>query len=262
MSLRFKVSCAKTHQRNLLCPVKCSFKREKTSWAKFHRYNKRQMSRIYPKGTRVDSSNYTPQPFWTVGCQMVALNYQTMGRNSLSIQAKIVKKANKNEQYPHHPHRLLCTFLSPVWEVSSLVKMLLFFTTRGQSFASFFAIQASAPTSSWGATFECPVRARVCRFPHAAESGYVWVQRQNRLPAQARRSATQRQEVRPVLRPHRHGRGQHADHKGMFMSFFRRNLCSAKFTSMFCFVFLEESSFVSLFIFFKDTPVVTIVPVR
>ncbi|RXN35038.1 1-phosphatidylinositol 4,5-bisphosphate phosphodiesterase beta-2 [Labeo rohita] len=42
------------------------------------RYNKRQMSRIYPKGTRVDSSNYSPQPFWTAGCQFVALNYQTM----------------------------------------------------------------------------------------------------------------------------------------------------------------------------------------
>uniref|UniRef100_A0A3Q4GD17 1-phosphatidylinositol 4,5-bisphosphate phosphodiesterase n=1 Tax=Neolamprologus brichardi TaxID=32507 RepID=A0A3Q4GD17_NEOBR len=38
----------------------------------------RQMSRIYPKGTRMDSSNYNPQPFWNVGCQMVALNYQTM----------------------------------------------------------------------------------------------------------------------------------------------------------------------------------------
>lgn len=108
-----------------------------------------------------------------------------------------------------------------------------------------FLLCDTAPTSSWGATFECPVRARVCRFPHAAESGYVRVQRQNRLPAQARRSATQRQEVRPILRPHRHGRGQHADHKGMFMSFFLPNLCCAKFTSLFCFVFLEESSFVS-----------------
>ncbi|XP_041809557.1 1-phosphatidylinositol 4,5-bisphosphate phosphodiesterase beta-2 [Chelmon rostratus] len=44
----------------------------------FVEYNKRQMSRIYPKGTRMDSSNYNPQPFWNVGCQMVALNYQTM----------------------------------------------------------------------------------------------------------------------------------------------------------------------------------------
>nr|XP_040054786.1 1-phosphatidylinositol 4,5-bisphosphate phosphodiesterase beta-2 isoform X1 [Gasterosteus aculeatus aculeatus] len=44
----------------------------------FVEYNKRQMSRIYPKGTRMDSSNYSPRPFWNVGCQMVALNYQTM----------------------------------------------------------------------------------------------------------------------------------------------------------------------------------------
>uniref|UniRef100_A0AAZ3RAI4 Phosphoinositide phospholipase C n=1 Tax=Oncorhynchus tshawytscha TaxID=74940 RepID=A0AAZ3RAI4_ONCTS len=44
----------------------------------FVEYNKRQMSRIYPKGTRMDSSNYSPQPFWNAGCQMVALNYQTM----------------------------------------------------------------------------------------------------------------------------------------------------------------------------------------
>ncbi|XP_062946273.1 1-phosphatidylinositol 4,5-bisphosphate phosphodiesterase beta-2 isoform X1 [Cynocephalus volans] len=41
-------------------------------------YNKRQMSRIYPKGTRMDSSNYMPQMFWNTGCQMVALNFQTM----------------------------------------------------------------------------------------------------------------------------------------------------------------------------------------
>uniref|UniRef100_A0A8C6QG13 1-phosphatidylinositol 4,5-bisphosphate phosphodiesterase n=1 Tax=Nannospalax galili TaxID=1026970 RepID=A0A8C6QG13_NANGA len=41
-------------------------------------YNKRQMSRVYPKGTRMDSSNYMPQMFWNVGCQMVALNFQTM----------------------------------------------------------------------------------------------------------------------------------------------------------------------------------------
>lgn len=37
------------------------------------------MSRIYPKGTRMDSSNYMPQMFWNAGCQMVALNFQTMG---------------------------------------------------------------------------------------------------------------------------------------------------------------------------------------
>ncbi|KAK6756277.1 hypothetical protein RB195_014588 [Necator americanus] len=43
----------------------------------FVNYNKRQLSRIYPKGARVDSSNFLPQIFWNAGCQMVALNFQT-----------------------------------------------------------------------------------------------------------------------------------------------------------------------------------------
>ncbi|XP_069064007.1 1-phosphatidylinositol 4,5-bisphosphate phosphodiesterase beta-3 [Pleurodeles waltl] len=44
----------------------------------FVEYNKKQLSRIYPKGTRVDSSNYMPQVFWNAGCQMVALNFQSL----------------------------------------------------------------------------------------------------------------------------------------------------------------------------------------
>ncbi|GFY59781.1 1-phosphatidylinositol 4,5-bisphosphate phosphodiesterase classes I and II [Trichonephila inaurata madagascariensis] len=44
----------------------------------FVNYNKKQLSRIYPKGTRVDSSNYMPQVFWNAGCQLVALNFQTL----------------------------------------------------------------------------------------------------------------------------------------------------------------------------------------
>ena len=43
----------------------------------FVNYNKRQLSRVYPKGGRVDSSNYMPQIFWNAGCQMVSLNFQT-----------------------------------------------------------------------------------------------------------------------------------------------------------------------------------------
>uniref|UniRef100_A0A8C6WS17 Phosphoinositide phospholipase C n=1 Tax=Neogobius melanostomus TaxID=47308 RepID=A0A8C6WS17_9GOBI len=50
----------------------------KNSPVKFVEYNKNQLSRIYPKGTRVDSSNYTPQLFWNVGCQMATLNFQTL----------------------------------------------------------------------------------------------------------------------------------------------------------------------------------------
>uniref|UniRef100_A0A8C1U8C2 Phosphoinositide phospholipase C n=1 Tax=Cyprinus carpio TaxID=7962 RepID=A0A8C1U8C2_CYPCA len=72
-------------------------------------YNKRQMSRIYPKGTRVDSSNYSPQPFWTAGCQFVALNYQTMdfpmqlnmalfefnGRTGYLLKHDVVRRSDK-----------------------------------------------------------------------------------------------------------------------------------------------------------------------
>ncbi|XP_043912527.1 1-phosphatidylinositol 4,5-bisphosphate phosphodiesterase beta-4 [Protopterus annectens] len=49
----------------------------KTHALEFVNYNKRQMSRIYPKGGRVDSSNYMPQIFWNAGCQMVSMNFQT-----------------------------------------------------------------------------------------------------------------------------------------------------------------------------------------
>uniref|UniRef100_A0A673ZBL7 Phosphoinositide phospholipase C n=1 Tax=Salmo trutta TaxID=8032 RepID=A0A673ZBL7_SALTR len=43
----------------------------------FLKYNRKSLSRIYPKGQRVDSSNYDPYPLWACGCHMVALNFQT-----------------------------------------------------------------------------------------------------------------------------------------------------------------------------------------
>ncbi|RXM97686.1 1-phosphatidylinositol 4,5-bisphosphate phosphodiesterase gamma-2 [Acipenser ruthenus] len=43
----------------------------------FVRYNRKALSRIYPKGQRMDSSNYDPYSLWMCGCHMVALNFQT-----------------------------------------------------------------------------------------------------------------------------------------------------------------------------------------
>jgi hypothetical protein len=43
----------------------------------WRQYNARHMTRTYPAGTRVDSSNYNPILAWSLGCQMVALNFQT-----------------------------------------------------------------------------------------------------------------------------------------------------------------------------------------
>ncbi|XP_037644609.1 1-phosphatidylinositol 4,5-bisphosphate phosphodiesterase delta-1-like isoform X1 [Sebastes umbrosus] len=41
------------------------------------RHNMDKLSRIYPAGSRTDSSNYNPVPLWNAGCQIVALNFQT-----------------------------------------------------------------------------------------------------------------------------------------------------------------------------------------
>eukprot|EP00980_Cylindrotheca_fusiformis_P017109 scaffold5258_cov119-Cylindrotheca_fusiformis.AAC.2 len=43
----------------------------------WRQYNMDHMTRTYPAGVRVDSSNYNPMLAWSLGCQMVALNFQT-----------------------------------------------------------------------------------------------------------------------------------------------------------------------------------------
>ncbi|XP_064011655.1 1-phosphatidylinositol 4,5-bisphosphate phosphodiesterase zeta-1 [Pogoniulus pusillus] len=51
----------------------------KHSAKEFVSHTSRFITRIYPKASRTSSSNYNPQDFWNVGCQMVALNFQTEG---------------------------------------------------------------------------------------------------------------------------------------------------------------------------------------
>ena len=41
------------------------------------RHNRNHLARVYPKASRIDSSNYNPGLAWSVGAQLVALNYQT-----------------------------------------------------------------------------------------------------------------------------------------------------------------------------------------
>ena len=45
--------------------------------ALWREYNATHMTRTYPSGARVDSSNYNPVLAWSLGCQLVALNFQT-----------------------------------------------------------------------------------------------------------------------------------------------------------------------------------------
>jgi phosphatidylinositol phospholipase C delta len=43
------------------------------------KHNRSHMVRIYPKGLRVNSSNYLPHRYWAAGAQLVAINWQTFG---------------------------------------------------------------------------------------------------------------------------------------------------------------------------------------
>ncbi|KAL6475199.1 hypothetical protein MHYP_G00162390 [Metynnis hypsauchen] len=56
-----------------------ALKHIKNSGKFFVQHNSRQLSRIYPSGQRLQSSNYNPQDMWNAGCQIVALNFQTDG---------------------------------------------------------------------------------------------------------------------------------------------------------------------------------------
>eukprot|EP00581_Thalassiosira_minuscula_P015876 CAMPEP_0183717868 /NCGR_PEP_ID=MMETSP0737-20130205/11317_1 /TAXON_ID=385413 /ORGANISM="Thalassiosira miniscula, Strain CCMP1093" /LENGTH=862 /DNA_ID=CAMNT_0025947345 /DNA_START=106 /DNA_END=2694 /DNA_ORIENTATION=- len=51
--------------------------RDPANVERWKEYNVNHMSRIYPSGSSLDSSNYNPVVPWSSGCQMVALNFQT-----------------------------------------------------------------------------------------------------------------------------------------------------------------------------------------
>jgi len=79
---------------------------------KLTRFNSSVMSRTYPKGMRVDSSNYNPVPLWYGGCQIVALNYQTPDIFLRINEGKFQK--NKRNGYILKPQCLRVTEDNPV----------------------------------------------------------------------------------------------------------------------------------------------------
>ncbi|KRX53148.1 1-phosphatidylinositol 4,5-bisphosphate phosphodiesterase gamma-1 [Trichinella sp. T9] len=54
------------------------------------RFNRHQLSRVYPNACRLTSSNFNPIPMWNAGCQMVALNYQTPDKFMQLNQARFL----------------------------------------------------------------------------------------------------------------------------------------------------------------------------
>ncbi|KAL1190201.1 Phosphoinositide phospholipase C 3 [Cardamine amara subsp. amara] len=69
------------------------------------RFTQRNILRIYPKGTRLDSSNYDPLVGWTHGAQMVAFNMQGHGKQLWIMQGMF--RANGGCGYVKKPHMLL-----------------------------------------------------------------------------------------------------------------------------------------------------------
>jgi phosphatidylinositol phospholipase C delta len=49
-------------------------------------HTREHLVRVYPKGTRVGSSNYEPHKFWAAGCQLVTVNWQTVGESLIYAQ--------------------------------------------------------------------------------------------------------------------------------------------------------------------------------
>ncbi|KAM4689959.1 1-phosphatidylinositol 4,5-bisphosphate phosphodiesterase zeta-1, partial [Rhinophrynus dorsalis] len=68
----------KFYENNSITEIQAQ-KLARQSAQEFISHNTKFLTRIYPKGSRASSSNYSPQEFWNVGCHMVALNFQTPG---------------------------------------------------------------------------------------------------------------------------------------------------------------------------------------
>lgn len=69
------------------------------------KYHQKHFTRIYPKGTRFDSSNYDPVQAFNVGSQVIALNFQTNDENLQLYLSKFT--ANKGSGYILKPSHML-----------------------------------------------------------------------------------------------------------------------------------------------------------
>lgn len=49
------------------------------------KHNRTHLVRTYPRGTRVNSSNYEPHRYWSAGAQLVAINWQTCGKSDFLL---------------------------------------------------------------------------------------------------------------------------------------------------------------------------------
>lgn len=77
----------------------------KTRGTDIVRFTQRNLLRIYPKGARLDSSNYNPMLGWSHGAQMVAFNMQGRGKHLTIMEGMF--RANGGCGYVKKPDFLL-----------------------------------------------------------------------------------------------------------------------------------------------------------
>ncbi|KAF8064845.1 1-phosphatidylinositol-4,5-bisphosphate phosphodiesterase 1 [Lyophyllum atratum] len=90
------------------------------------KHTKGHMVRIYPKGTRVNSTNYEPHRYWAAGAQVVAINWQTFdlgytmnqamfqrnGRAGFVLKPEVLRSDNDELLTKRTKHVLRVTIIS------------------------------------------------------------------------------------------------------------------------------------------------------
>ncbi|KAI9138855.1 hypothetical protein BKA69DRAFT_1126984 [Paraphysoderma sedebokerense] len=103
-----------THRQMSSFSENASLKLIKSSLLDFINHNEVFLSRIYPAGIRVDSSNYDPMIHWSSGSQIVALNWQTFDRGMQLNYAMFNRNSNAGyvlkPQYMRKPITTLQTW--------------------------------------------------------------------------------------------------------------------------------------------------------
>nr|AEB70989.1 phosphoinositide-specific phospholipase C [Plasmodium berghei] len=70
------------------------------------KYNQKTLTRVYPSGTRLASTNFNPLIFWSAGIQFVALNYQYNGLSMLLNKGRFLENGGKHSGYILKPELL------------------------------------------------------------------------------------------------------------------------------------------------------------
>ncbi|CCL99378.1 uncharacterized protein FIBRA_01396 [Fibroporia radiculosa] len=90
------------------------------------KHNRMHLVRIYPKGTRIGSTNFEPHRFWSAGAQLVAINWQTFdmgyminhamfqrnGRVGYVLKPLALRTSDKQLLVKHTSHRLDVVIIS------------------------------------------------------------------------------------------------------------------------------------------------------